>query len=61
MEDKIQDAEVGEVKSAEQIDQEERVAKFQEGYKKLVEEFQIDFTATIQPVMKIVDLKAKPE
>lgn len=50
---------MGEEKTAEQIDQETRVAKFQEGYKKLVEEFEIDFTATIQPVMKIVDLKKK--
>jgi len=43
----------------QQTEQEIRVAKFQECYTKLVEEFQLDFTATIQPVMKIVDLKIK--
>jgi Holliday junction resolvasome RuvABC endonuclease subunit len=44
---------------AKKDDQERRLKEFQEKYKKLVEEYQIDITAIVQPMMKFIDLKEK--
>ena len=39
---------------------EERIKNFQKEYKELVEKYQIDFSASVQPVMRLIDLK-KPK
>jgi hypothetical protein len=44
---------------AKKEDQERRLKEFQEKYNELVNEYQIDITAVVQPVMKFIDLKEK--
>jgi len=44
-------------KETRKEDQARRTKEFQKKYKALVEEYQIDFTATVVPRIQLIDLK----
>jgi len=45
------------IKTPKEVDRENRLKEFQEEYKKLVEKYQVDFQAIVQPMIKFVDLR----